>query len=218
MMGKKISLLFFVSASYILCLIAVSVLIVSLSSPLHILFIEEDQEHIDKNITSFFLHGDKQDLRSQTEMSIDEADHINDVRNILLCFTGVLIGSIVIISGARLKSIKEYGVVFASSSFVITSACFFSFMIARNFSEVFLLFHKVFFPQGNFLFPPDSVLISTYNESFFAIQGLFILGCFLILSISIPIIYYSIISSNKMSKKIIYEENKKKVRNKIKNK
>jgi uncharacterized membrane protein len=32
------------------------------------------------------------------------------------------------------------------------------------FDQLFLLFHELFFPQGNFLFPPDSNLIRLYPE------------------------------------------------------
>jgi len=35
---------------------------------------------------------------------------------------------------------------------------------AVAFDPLFLLFHEVFFPQGNFLFPPDSNLIRLYPE------------------------------------------------------
>jgi uncharacterized membrane protein len=35
---------------------------------------------------------------------------------------------------------------------------------AVAFDPLFLLFHEVFFPQGNFLFAPDSNLIRLYPE------------------------------------------------------
>ena len=37
------------------------------------------------------------------------------------------------------------------------------------FNEVFTLFHQLFFPQGNWLFSPDSLLIQTFPLAFFII-------------------------------------------------
>lgn len=38
---------------------------------------------------------------------------------------------------------------------------------AVAFEPAFLLFHQVFFPQGNFLFPPDSSLMRLYPQEYF---------------------------------------------------
>lgn len=38
---------------------------------------------------------------------------------------------------------------------------------AVAFDAAFLLFHQLFFPQGNFLFPPNSSLMRLYPESYF---------------------------------------------------
>lgn len=38
---------------------------------------------------------------------------------------------------------------------------------AVAFDAAFLLFHQVFFPQGNFLFAPDSNLLALYPEAYF---------------------------------------------------
>lgn len=38
---------------------------------------------------------------------------------------------------------------------------------AVAFDAAFLLFHQVFFPQGNFMFPPDSSLMRLYPEAYF---------------------------------------------------
>lgn len=38
---------------------------------------------------------------------------------------------------------------------------------ALAFDAAFLLFHEVFFPQGNFLFPPDSSLMRLYPQEYF---------------------------------------------------
>jgi len=40
-------------------------------------------------------------------------------------------------------------------------------LAAVAFDAAFLLFHQVFFPQGNFLFAPDSNLLAIYPESYF---------------------------------------------------
>lgn len=38
---------------------------------------------------------------------------------------------------------------------------------AASFDAAFLLFHRIFFPQGNFLFEPGSNLLALYPESYF---------------------------------------------------
>lgn len=40
-------------------------------------------------------------------------------------------------------------------------------LAAVAFDAAFLLFHQIFFPQGNFLFAPDSNLLAIYPESYF---------------------------------------------------
>jgi len=40
-------------------------------------------------------------------------------------------------------------------------------LAAVAFDAAFQLFHQVFFPQGNFLFAPDSNLLAIYPESYF---------------------------------------------------
>ncbi len=40
-------------------------------------------------------------------------------------------------------------------------------MVLANFDVLFTLFHQIFFPQGNWQFPADSLLIQTFPFSFF---------------------------------------------------
>lgn len=44
---------------------------------------------------------------------------------------------------------------------------FLAIITTINFSESFQIFHKVFFPQGNWMFPQNSLLITLYPQSFF---------------------------------------------------
>ena len=44
------------------------------------------------------------------------------------------------------------------------------------FNTIFTLFHLLFFPQGNWIFPSHSLLIQTFPEEFFVRISLFIFG------------------------------------------
>lgn len=50
-----------------------------------------------------------------------------------------------------------------------------------SFTSVFTLFHQLFFPQGNWLFPEESLLIRTFPQEFFVKVGLtiFLLAVFM---------------------------------------
>lgn len=61
--------------------------------------------------------------------------------------------------------------------------------IVANFTKAFARFHEIFFPQGNYLFPANSLLIQTYPEKFFASMFLLIIGCFIVLSLALLIVY-----------------------------
>lgn len=56
---------------------------------------------------------------------------------------------------------------------------------ALAFEPLFLLFHRVFFPQGNFLFGPDSNLLALYPDQYWygvtlLTGGAFVAACFLL--------------------------------------
>jgi integral membrane protein (TIGR01906 family) len=54
--------------------------------------------------------------------------------------------------------------------------------VLLNFSDAFILFHHIFFPQGNWQFPYDSLLITLFPEEFFTTIATRILLTSMILS------------------------------------
>ncbi len=65
------------------------------------------------------------------------------------------------------------------------SLCVFGLFAYFSYDFVFTLFHDVFFPQGNWLFPTDSRLIQTFPLSFFVNMTTKIISLSLLLSIII---------------------------------
>lgn len=96
-----------------------------------------------------------------------EYEHMADVRNV---FRGAEVAGLLalFVAGARvararrrrdaLRLIRAGALVSAAIVAAIGLAA------AVAFDPLFLLFHEVFFPQGNFLFAPDSNLIRLYPE------------------------------------------------------
>ncbi len=92
----------------------------------------------------------------------DEESHLHDVRN-LLWVNGLLT---VILGILLFQCIKTHGKEIAVKGFI---ALIIIVVLASvfPFENIFLWFHYVFFPQGNFLFPPGSMLLTVYPDSFF---------------------------------------------------
>lgn len=60
-----------------------------------------------------------------------------------------------------------------------------------NFNSLFTVFHQLFFPQGNWQFAADSVLIQTFPQDFFMNVSIFIFGlAFLLGSLFILLSFY----------------------------
>jgi integral membrane protein (TIGR01906 family) len=107
-----------------------------------------------------------------------EISHLEDVQGVIsgerfvffLSYLGVLL-----IFGTRMKDkpfvkklLKSGGTVTLVFMVIVL---LFSFL---SFDQLFSLFHQIFFPQGNWLFPPDSFLIKTFPIDFFVKVSLFI--------------------------------------------
>jgi hypothetical protein len=99
--------------------------------------------------------------------SPDEYRHMADVRDV---FRGAETAGVLAVAVAAfrvvrtqrraeaLRLVRDSALVAAGLVAVVGLAA------AVAFEPMFLLFHRVFFPQGNFLFPPESNLIRLYPE------------------------------------------------------
>ena len=103
----------------------------------------------------------------QLNMTEDELKHMHEVRNLNTYFELfiylLLIIFVSILFIARLDFFEMLFQLWAPlSTFIIILVL--GILLP---SQMFTLFHSIFFPQGNYLFPTDSFLITLYPESYF---------------------------------------------------
>ncbi|MEK6208636.1 MAG: DUF1461 domain-containing protein [Chloroflexota bacterium] len=97
----------------------------------------------------------------------DEYSHMADVRAV---FRGAEITAVLalLVAGYRVARARQRGgalrLIRAGSLVSVAIVALIGVAAAVAFDPLFLLFHEVFFPQGNFLFAPDSNLIRLYPE------------------------------------------------------
>ncbi|MFT4250171.1 MAG: DUF1461 domain-containing protein [Candidatus Woesearchaeota archaeon] len=89
-------------------------------------------------------------------------NHMVDVFNVLRVFqvVGFLSLLVVLYSSIQAGVVRVVGYVLVSLPVLLA---------LLPWSVLFRYFHLVFFPMGNWQFPPDSLLIQTYPESFFVL-------------------------------------------------
>ncbi len=163
----------------------VSVLTVFLVTPIHTPFLgEDDLTFVDKAVSRYILDGDTTILQAETGLTDDEVSHMSDVRDIVIYITALGIISAVTLAFLRPRKRIEKVVMLASPLYLHSlTGSVVAISLAIGFSKVFKAFHQIFFPQGNYLFSPSSLLIRTYPESFFAVQGMVVFLVFTCLSI-----------------------------------
>lgn len=115
-----------------------------------------------------FLQGEKElDL----EYTLDEFSHLEDVKKVMgvfdyLFYFGLLVVTLIVTyyrkNEKQLNKLFFYGGI-VTGGFVLVKL-FFSLVA---FDWAFKIFHEIFFPQGNWRFPSDSLLIQTFPGDFF---------------------------------------------------
>jgi len=113
-------------------------------------------------------------LQENTEIKANftalEVSHLRDVQKVMqftdylfyLVFALAVILGIVLYRKALLLKALFYSGIFSISFFALIFLFYFF-----GFSFLFTVFHQIFFPQGNWLFPADSLLIQTFPAEFF---------------------------------------------------
>ncbi len=131
-----------------------------------------------KNIISYFQG--KEELRGFTKF---EADHLKDVRWVVWLLLTILVFSIIALFFIRNEKVLIYG--------GIVSLILPLILYLIPFTCLFDLFHRVLFPQGNWVFDSNSLLIQMYPLEFFysffkniLLRG-FILGLVITITFSI---------------------------------
>ena len=108
--------------------------------------------------------------------SSDANDHMADVRLLINIFSVIAAASIVLALWAACYADPK---VFYWSGLVLIVLPLLLSLVPWE--ALFSSFHALFFPQGNWQFPPDSLLIQTYPEGFFVMFAVF-WGAFCLLS------------------------------------
>jgi hypothetical protein len=103
-----------------------------------------------------------------------EAEHLRDARLLLWLGIVLAIASVVLIGAAlvhrpkdarRWRAVARGGAGLAVGAVVVGVVGYFAF------DALFTLFHEVFFPQGNWEFPPDSNMIRLYPYAFWQLTA-----------------------------------------------
>ncbi len=89
----------------------------------------------------------------------DEQSHMSDVRN--------LVYASVVLFLLSLWSSRNFGVHRFSGYGLLLFLAFLTGIALKGFSGFWEKFHHVLFPQGNWSFPADSILIQLYPENYF---------------------------------------------------
>ena len=99
--------------------------------------------------------------------TMQEKAHLIDVGKLLnsaYYVLGVLAAILIYCAGNNWKPIIQKGTILLM---ILLAVMFFV-----QFDTFFTQFHQIFFPQGNWQFPPDSTLIQFYPASFFMNYGI----------------------------------------------
>lgn len=103
----------------------------------------------------------------------EEKTHLEDVRNIIHWVKIIGIASLILLIGAiiRLSRLKYFKLslkrIFVYGSISTFAVLVVLFVISLNFPSFFEGFHKLLFPQGNYTFPANYLLIKLFPEAFF---------------------------------------------------
>ncbi len=131
-----------------------------------------------------------------------EISHMYDVHELLkvqnILFWTTLLLSTLIITSYRKSPAMLSKLFFWGGLTTITLPLLVLLAVAISFQKSFATFHYLLFPQGNWQFPLDSFLISTYPESFFLWMAVKILVIMLLLgSIFIALGFFNQKKTNK---------------------
>lgn len=184
--------------SLILFLLFASILLTTFITPLHKPFLgSQEYSSIDDNITSF-LRGNDDALPEQ--LTQNEKDHLFDVRKLLLWTFILMIFTFRLFYGAyknrpfsyryRLMHNLKQGkqpTIYERLAMYIMPFIFLQFIgmvsLFTRFDDFFSVFHTVLFPQGNFTFSFQSILIQTYPSSFFFSMSALVFTLFTLLAL-----------------------------------
>lgn len=153
----------------------------------------ENRQEITSDLIRYFETENKTLILEFTE---SEQSHLEDVKSLLKTNKIILDIVLIILLSAFLalifyfkkNIIKNISKSLIYSGVITDSLLVILLIISINFDFAFTLFHKILFPQGNWTFPLDSLLITLYPIQFFVDAAIKIfLNSFIIANILILI-------------------------------
>ncbi len=112
----------------------------------------------------------------------EEKSHLEDVKTAIL---GAIISFFILVIALTYCVYKgDRHTILKKGSILLIAIIVIAIIVPFDF--LFEIFHKIVFPQGNYIFPPDSILIKFYPNEFFATYAISIA----ILSLIIAAILY----------------------------
>ena len=150
---------------------------------------EDDVVSLTKNLFNFFKYGESykncifESYVKYTDKSISsvaffrpkEINHLDDVRRLLskifiMYYASIILLIILIILLIErniFNFIKNIGYSFIISSTAVMLVMVNLYLLSKNFWRLFENFHLMFFPQGNYTFPENSLIITLFPFGFF---------------------------------------------------
>ncbi len=117
-----------------------------------------------------YLLSAKEEQKLASILSSSELSHIRDVHNLIAKIPITLFFLLVLTSffikkyqNISFNEVVKYSIILLLLLIVLGTIAF---------MPLFVLFHQIFFPQGNWSFPENSILIQLYPDSFWQRQGL----------------------------------------------
>jgi len=117
------------------------------------------------------------------EFTYNELCHLTDVRIILgwsLLLTYIIVTAAVIIIALTRNLQFARRSLFAAGISCLALPVVLGLFLLFFFQPTFVLFHEIFFPQGNWTFPANSLIISTFPEQYWQTIGILWMAIFLI--------------------------------------
>jgi len=148
---------------------------------------------IDRNVTRY-ITGFSSELN--VDFSEDEKSHMADVKKLIIfeefLFVFLMVWLFVLIKKRKINYSR-----LKKSALIIILIAISSLIASLFFNSFFKLFHLILFPQGNWQFNAGSLMIQTYQQSFF--QGFFVrmILVAVFISLFLTIFLYLIVVKNR---------------------
>lgn len=148
----------------------------------------ESAQILNSNIIEFFNGAELNNT-----FTTPEKNHLTDVKHLLNTATIIfgicllIIISAIIFNKEKSKNIFKKAFLYSGISALVFNAIIIIFTLF-SFDSLFISFHELLFPQGNWTFPASSLLIQLYPEEFFTEIGTIIFVTSIVLAIIFIII------------------------------